>query len=459
MDQSGQGEIMTRIRTSRRAVLLGIAGTGTAAIGAPGIVSAQGSRPAPFTIVINQSPWFDGFRRTVEAYQRDTGNRVTLDVNPFAGSLEKQRNSVRARQGQFDLLIMNGLFYQEFYHGGFVTPINDIDPGFQLDPQIITYDNTVWWDAAAKAHRPNSKLMAIPVNGNVPLLYYRADLYQQRGLQVPDTWDQLLANAKALHNPATIYGMVQRGARGPADVSYDWFPYFNSFNGNLFRDEPNGDFTVTINSPEGKAALDFYLQLAREAGHPQTGGLAQGQVIQNIVTGRAAHAIIVIAAWSQMDDPQRSAVVDKINVARVPRAANGRPAPTLGHWLAGVSHNVPDDRKQAAIVFLKWFQTRQAQVTYVEAGSPPVRQDVLTDQTLASQPRYRWMRAMAESSPHARMMWTIPEGAQIVAVLELRLNQAVTGEMTSAAALNAMAEEVHQIVRQAGYRTGRIANL
>ena len=32
---------------------------------------------------------------------------VTLDVNPFAGSGEKQRNSVRSKEGQFDILVMN----------------------------------------------------------------------------------------------------------------------------------------------------------------------------------------------------------------------------------------------------------------------------------------------------------------------------------------------------------------
>ena len=119
---------------------------------APG-ANAQAAKAAPFTIVINNSPWFDGFRGVVEAYEKETGNKVNLDVNPFGGSLEKQRASVRARDGQFDLLIMNGLYYQEMYHGGFLTPINEIDPSFRLDPQMIRYDNTVFWDEATKIGR------------------------------------------------------------------------------------------------------------------------------------------------------------------------------------------------------------------------------------------------------------------------------------------------------------------
>ncbi len=448
------------VRTTRRSALKAIAAIGAAPLGFHiGTARGQAARQAPFTIIINQSPWFNGFRAVVERYQRETGNPLTMDVVSFAESLEKQRNSVRSRQGQYDLLIMNGLFYQEFYHGGFVQPIHDIDPAFRLDPQMLPYANTIYWNEQTKRHDPqNGKLLSVPVNGNIPLLYYRADLYQEKNLRVPETFDQLLANAKALNTPR-LYGMVQRGARGPADVSYDWFPYFNGHGGNLFRDEDQGDFTVTINSPEGKAALDFYIQLAREAGHPQTGGLAQGQVIQNIVTGRAAQAIIVIAAWAQMEDPQRSAVVGKINLARVPHAAGHRPAPTLGHWLGGIPKNVPRDRQVAALAFLNWFQQRASQVAYLEGGAPPVRQDVLSDAQLGSQPRNRWMRAMADSSEFVRRMWTIPEGAQIVSVLELRLNQAITGEMQTAAALNTMADEIHTIVRTAGYRTGKLPNL
>jgi multiple sugar transport system substrate-binding protein len=44
-------------------------------------------------------------------------------------------------------------------------------------------------------------------------------------------------------------------------------------------------------------------------------------------------------------------------------------------------------------------------------------------------------------------------------VIELRLNQAVIGERTSTDALNTAAAEIHEIMRKAGYKTGRIADL
>ena len=49
--------------------------------------------------------------------------------------------------------------------------------------------------------------------------------------------------------------------------------------------------------------------------------------------------------------------------------------------------------------------------------------------------------------------------AQIVAVLELRLNQAVIGEQTSVSALNLAAAEIYAIAEKGGYKTGKLPDL
>ncbi|MEP6970708.1 MAG: extracellular solute-binding protein, partial [Betaproteobacteria bacterium] len=275
--------------TRRRALVtsIGLA----AALGLYGTASVQAAGLAPITIVINQSPWFSGFSKVVEAYEKESGNKVNLDVNPFAGSGEKQRNSVRAKEGQFDILVMNSLWLAEFYHGGFLTPLNDIDPAFKADPQVINYDDTAYWDAKNKTN--NSKtgvIYGVPINGNIQVLYYRSDLYEKAGLKVPQTWDELAANAAKLNSPPNVFGIVQRGARSASDISYDWMPYLHSYNGAIFKDEKAGDFTVTINSPEAKKALDMYVDLAKKYGPPNPGSFGQAQVIQALVTGKAAHA-------------------------------------------------------------------------------------------------------------------------------------------------------------------------
>ncbi len=437
----------------RRGVLAGV----VAASVVPTL--ARAAAQAPITIVVNQSPWFDGFRKLVETYTAETGNKVTLDVNPFEGTLQKQRNSVQAKEGTYDILPISGTFFPEFYHGGFLLPLQQIDPAFKLDPNVLTFDDTVFWDPQTRStNAKTGQLLTVPINPNIPLLYYRMDLYEKAGLKVPETWDELLANAKKLNDPPRIYGIVQRGARGSTDASYDWFPYFLGFGGEMFRDVRGGDFTVTVNDAKGRAALDFYLKLEHEAGHPNTGGQGQAQVIQNVVTGKAAHAMVVIAAWAQMDDKAKSVVPGKIGYAVPPHAPGTHPGPPLGHFLGGIPRNVPRERQVAALAFLSWFQSFDAQMKYVLAGSPPVRIDVLRTE-VPNRPELRWMKPLADALPFGRVMWTVPESAELTAVLDLRLNQAITGELTSVAALNTIAAEFHAIMQKGGYKTGRLPDL
>jgi len=148
---------------TRRGVVVGGGALAATALGARGH-RARAAAAEPISVVINQSPWFDSFRQTVELYEQQTGNKVDLDVNPFAGSLEKQRNSVRAAKGQYDLLVMNSGWFAELYFGGFIEAITDIDPSFKLDPDVYTLGDTIWFDPAKKVMAPSGKLMSIPIS-------------------------------------------------------------------------------------------------------------------------------------------------------------------------------------------------------------------------------------------------------------------------------------------------------
>lgn len=441
---------MDAFKLTRRQTLAGAGATAMALATRP----LWAASVAPITIVINQSPWFDSFRRTVVRYEEETGNKVELDVNPFAGSLEKQRNSVRAANGSYDLLIMNSGWFAEMYAGGFVEAISDIDPGFKLDPDVYTLGNTIYFDPKTRAMTPAGKLMSIPVQPNVPMLYYRGDLYKEAGLKEPETFAELEANAKALHRPPGRYGMVQRGARGTHTVSYDFYPYLYGHGGGIFRDQNVGDYTVTLANDVGVTALEYYIHLAKEAGHPQTASMDQAEVIQNVLTGKAAHVMVVIAAASQMDDKNKSAVVDKIEFAPPPHLPGLPTAPALGHWLGGVSKNVTDDRKRAAVEFLRWFQTKDAQIHYAKSGGIPISAAPYSD-PMAEERVNRWMKPLSKALPHAVNIYQFPEASEVIAVLDLGLNRAISGEIEPAAALNGMADEIQAIVAKHGYKTGR----
>ena len=44
---------------------------------------------AKLNMLINQSPWFDGFRETLVMYEEETGETIELDVTPYPVCLKK----------------------------------------------------------------------------------------------------------------------------------------------------------------------------------------------------------------------------------------------------------------------------------------------------------------------------------------------------------------------------------
>src|ERR1700730_1183837 len=47
---------------------------------------------------------FGGFETVVDRYEKETGNKVTLDVTPYPGMLQKSRDAVRGSESIYDLV-------------------------------------------------------------------------------------------------------------------------------------------------------------------------------------------------------------------------------------------------------------------------------------------------------------------------------------------------------------------
>ncbi len=404
----------------------------------------------PITILINDSPWFPGFERLVEYYEEQTGNTVNLDVTPFPGMLEKTTNSVTAGESEHDILNLNEGWYATFYDGGFIAPINDIEPDFELDPKIIEYDYSTRWNHDKKWSTEDGILYGLPINGNIQLFYYREDLYEEAGLAPPETWEDVAAAAEQYTDKPNFYGYCIRGQKAGSSVTFGFAAFLRSFGGDWFVNPPD-DWTIGINSPEALNALNKFLELGRNYGPPNLADIGQSDLIQLLITDKLLQNIMVVAAWPNVDDEEKSLVVDKVNTTVCPRPAEGgKNATTSGIWVMGIPKNLPDSRKTSALTFLKWALTFENQMEYTKFGAVPVRQDVY-DSDLGEQRKFRWMKAMAASTPHIYPSMKFPESPQLLESTELRLNQAVAGELEPVEALETMAQEFLDVMEKAGY--------
>jgi multiple sugar transport system substrate-binding protein len=405
------------------------------------------------TVLIGSTPWYPAFEKVVGLYEQQTGNHVKLDVTPFGNILEKARNAVRTGQSPYDLMTLDTQWTIEFYEGGFVSPLADVDPAFAMPKEVFHYGDSGYWNAQKRWRTAGGgKLMAYTVLGNVQLLYYRDDVLKQAGLAVPKTWNDVLASCTKLAKPPSTYGFVARGEKGNG-IRYDWQSVMLAEGAQVVKDPEAGDFTVTINSPQAKKALDLYVDLLKHCGPPNYGSLGQGDVIQLLATGKAALGDVVTAAFASFEDPNKSAVVGKLDTAPLPAGANGAHGAVIGNWNAVIPKNAPDAQKKAALAFSRWFLTYDAQRAFAEAGGIPNRSDVYTSD-LAKNPKYRWMPAYLETQKFAKQELGYAEGAQVEQILGLRLNQALIGEMGAGKALNTAAQEIEALFRKNGRRTG-----
>jgi multiple sugar transport system substrate-binding protein len=417
-------------------------------------------KQAPITVLINASPWYNGFEHVVDLYQEQTGNKVNLEVTPFPGMLEKARSAVRSGgTSPLDLININATNVTEFYQGGFLEPLKEIDPSFEVPKEVFGLDDAGCWDDVKKFRICSSgKLMGYTPNGNVQLYYYRKDVFDEKGLKVPTTFDDVLADCKVLHHPPQAYGYLQRGEKGDS-IQYDFMAYMLAYGAELVRDPANGDYTVIANSPEMKKAVDKFIEIDKNCGPANYATLGQGELIQYFQTGKGMQGHAVVAAFPNFDNPQKSAVGGKIYAAPLPRATpDGKPGVAIGSWVFGIPRNASDAGKKGAIAFSKWFLTYKAQYAYAEGGGIPVRSDVFTSD-LKDKPQYRWMTPYLDEIEYGKQVYSYTEGPAASEALGLRLNQALVGELTSAQALNKVADDLYQIFKKSGRKTGKIAPL
>ena len=100
---------------------------------------------------------------------------------------------------------------------------------------------------------------AVPADGWGQLLLYRTDLFREKGLHVPDTWDHILEAANALHNPPLLWGFEAATDPGQS-YTQQVFEHFALSNGVTLADRAG---TIRLNTPEMIRTLTFYKELAR----------------------------------------------------------------------------------------------------------------------------------------------------------------------------------------------------
>ncbi|MEM7441891.1 MAG: extracellular solute-binding protein [Pseudomonadota bacterium] len=215
---------------------------------------------------------------------------------------------------------------------GTIRPLNDLveQYGEQLTPnQLISIDGDI---------------MAIAMMVNTQHLMYRQDIFDELGLEVPTTYDEMLETAAAIQEAGVVDYPVGGTYRTGWNLAEEFVNMYLGFGGSLFND----DKTPSINNENGVAALEM-MQALTEYMDPEYLGSDSTYVQQQFQQGDIAMAVLWASRAGAMDDPAESQVVEMVTMAAAPSAVEGG-APASTVWWDGIviAENISDEEAAAA---------------------------------------------------------------------------------------------------------------
>jgi trehalose/maltose transport system substrate-binding protein len=213
------------------------------------------------------------------------------------------------------------------------------------------------------------RLVAMPWFTDGGLLYYRADLLERYGVELPATWSDLADAAlriqdgeRAAGNP-DFWGLVFQG-QAYEGLTCNALEWIEGAGGGRIVDD---DGTVTVNNPAAALALARAAAWVGTVAPPRVTQFIEEDARITFELGNAAFMRNWPYAWALLN-AEDSPVRGKVGVAPLPKGTlYGRHAATLGGWQLAVSRHSAN--QEAAIDFVLYLTSAAEQKRRAIAGS------------------------------------------------------------------------------------------
>src|SRR5262249_11478241 len=160
-------------------------------------------------------PYIDAVRKISPKFEALTGAKVTTDGYGYDPLHEKEILGCSQKDDQYDVLFIDGIWIGEFVEAGCIDPVEDL--WGKTDPSIIAWDDYVGSFAGQAIW--DGKKQCLPFGAYWHMLHYRKDLFDKAGLKPPQTFKEMMADAKFFtKNPdyPGISGYAMNDKRGAA---------------------------------------------------------------------------------------------------------------------------------------------------------------------------------------------------------------------------------------------------
>jgi multiple sugar transport system substrate-binding protein len=369
----------------------------------------------------------------IEGFEAENpGIKVDLQSLDWNTTLEKL-NVVLAGGDAPDLVTIDMTWLPRFAALGAFTDLSTYANG-ELNGVPLS---EAYSEGAMKAMTYGNTLPTIMCDFDTYALYYRADLFEQKGLTVPTTWDELETTlSKLVEGDQYRYQFLADTFHGAQ------FIYENG--GSLLNDD---NTQAVYNSPEAIEAIQFEKDLL-DKGLAINWTTDQGERIQGVKDGRIAmfsdgpyYMGIMKSSAPEMSGEWRIAI---------------HPYQTeAGSYLGGTGLSVPVNaqHKDAAWKFIEYMMRTENQIElYKTAGAAPALTAALnSDEVNAEDPYFgneKVFSVFLESMKTARPFPYVRSWSDIDASFVTALQNVSLDQMSVKDALDASAEETDSFLSQ-----------
>ena len=320
----------------------------------PMLSSCGGSKDSvagsELTVAAVNNPQMEDIKDLVKDFTKKTDIKVKFQFLPENDLRQKVTQDVSLNAGNFDIVMV----------GSYETPIwaksewlEPLDPFFDKmsKKEQGNYDLEDVLPPWKKALSYKGQQYSIPFYGESSSLFYRKDLFEQAGIQMPErpTWDQVTGFAKKLHDPdGGVNGITLRGLPGWGANMATFDTFLNTYGGRWY----NENWEPQLDTPEVKAAIESYTNLA--SNYAQSGIVSDNfpECLSTFSSGKAAMWYDATVAGGLVSDPKDSDVADKVGFTYAPTSVTPNGANWLWAWSLGIEK--ASKNKEAAFEFLKW---------------------------------------------------------------------------------------------------------
>ena len=372
-------------------------------------------------------------------------HNVAIETAAFPQDVlyEKLNIALIAATGEYDVVSLDDPWMPLFGGGGFLRDLDALGGGEPLggDADLVP-------ELLALGRFPNQEgLRGVPWVGNVQVFVHRADVLAELGLTAPETWDDVLAAARAVADAKGAsgpFGFGVRGMRGnPAATSF--LPVLRGFGGDLFPAE--GGFEPQLTTPAALEAIRLHLELAtltppgvETVGHVEHGrNLTEGRIVQS---GDVWPDQVAVAF-----DPAKSVVAGALTVGGEPAQPGIRPATMTGNWLLGIPET--SVHPERALAFVRWFTApAQQRRLLLEQGVPPTRASVFRDEEATE--RLPFLPALLDAARDAVPRPRTQHYPNVEEIVGRLLAEAIAGTIPGEAAMRQANAEIRALMVREG---------